>query len=309
MSLYIKHRPQSLGEVIGNEALVNSLKSLLQREEGIPHSFLFTGPSGCGKTTVGRILANELGCSPEDFKEIDSADFRGIDSVREIRKQARFSPINGPCRVWLLDEVHKMTNDAQNALLKALEDTPSHVYFILCTTDPQKLLKTIKTRCSPYEVESLDSRQLVKLIRQTAKSEGKSIPKDVRQQIAKDSLGSARQALVLLDKIIDLPEDEMLAAAEKSAEEESEVIELCRILMNPKCNWKNVSKVLKGINQEPESVRRAVLGYFSAVLLNSGKPIAAHVIECFQDHFYDSGKAGLVLSCFQAVENTDNVPF
>ena len=308
MSLYLKHRPNSLEEVSGNSSLIKSLKSLLDSKKDIPHSFLFTGPSGCGKTTLGRILAKELGCDPLDFKEVDSADFRGIDSVREIRKQMRMSPLNGDCRIYLLDECHKMTNDAQNALLKALEDTPKHVYFILCTTDPQKLLKTIKTRCTPYEVKPLNEKVIGKLLRNVARQEGVDLPKEVRVQIAHDSLGSPRQALVLLGKILHLPEDEMLKAAEKSAEEESEVIELCRMLMNKDQTWQRISKIIKGIDQEPESVRRAVLGYFSAVLLGNSKHNrrAAGIIECFLDPFYDSGKAGLVLSCWQAC---DDIPF
>ena len=307
-SLYIKYRPNSLDEVAGNKSLISSLKSLLESKTNLPHSFLFTGPSGCGKTTLGRILAKELGCSLDDFKEVDSGDFRGIDSIREIRKQMRMSPINGPCRIWLIDECHQLTKDAQNALLKALEDTPKHVYFILCTTDPQKLLKTIKTRCTPYEVKPLADKAIGRLLKNIARKEDVDLPKEVREQIARDSLGSPRQALVLLGKVIHLPEEEMLEAAEKSAEEESEVIELCRMLLNPDQSWGKISRLIKGLNQEPESIRRAILGYFSAVLLSNTKKNkrAADVMECFLDHFYDSGKAGLVLSCWQAC---DDVPF
>lgn len=303
MSLYLKYRPDNLDDISGNQSLIKSIKSLLEKEKDIPHSFLFTGPSGCGKTTIGRILAKELGASGVDLKEVDSADFRGIDSVRDIRKQMRMSPLNSPCRVYLLDECHKMTNDAQNALLKALEDTPKHVYFILCTTDPQKLLKTIKTRCTPYEVKLLNDNIIGRLLKQTARKEGVDLPKEVKVQISRDSLGSPRQALVLLGKIIHLPEEDMLEAAEKSAEEESEVIELCRMLMDQNQTWSKISRIIKGIDQEPESVRRAVLGYFSAVLLNSGKQRAGKILECFLDPFYDSGKAGLVLSCYQCLDD------
>jgi len=106
---------------------------VLARKTDIPHALLFTGSSGCGKTTMGRIVANHLGCADIDFREIDAGGERGIDAVREIRIQARLRPIGGPVRVWLLDEAHSYLGPAQNALLKILEDTPPHVYFILCT--------------------------------------------------------------------------------------------------------------------------------------------------------------------------------
>src|SRR5690606_3369465 len=108
----------------------------------IPHAMLFTGPSGCGKTTLARILRVKLRCSDNDFQEINAADFRGIDSIRSMRQQVGAAPLGGDSRIWLIDEAHSMTADAQNAFLKLLEDTPRHVYFFLATTDPQKLKKT-----------------------------------------------------------------------------------------------------------------------------------------------------------------------
>ena len=101
-----------------------------------------------------------LGCRGGDYREIDSADFRGIDTIREIRKQIQYLPIESDCRMWLLDEVHMLTAPAQEALLKALEDTPKHVYFALCTTEPQKLIKTIKGRCTHYTVDLLNEKQI-----------------------------------------------------------------------------------------------------------------------------------------------------
>ena len=132
MSLYLKYRPNSFDEMVGNEDVVQVLKSQLKGKQ-TPHSILFHGPTGCGKTTLGRIVANELGAKGSDLREVDSADFRGIDTIRDIRKQSTYKPLESPCRVWILDEVHKLTNDAQNAMLKALEDTPamSTTYFAL----------------------------------------------------------------------------------------------------------------------------------------------------------------------------------
>jgi DNA polymerase-3 subunit gamma/tau len=201
----------------------------------------------------------------------------------------------------LRDECHKLSNDAQNALLKALEDTPKHVYLILATTNPEKLLKTIKTRCSTYATEEIGPRAMAKLLEGVAEEEGADIPEDVIKQIANDSLGSARAGLVILDQIIDMDKADMLEAAARKAEEESEVIELCRALLAG-ASWSKISGILKGIQtQEEERVRRAVLGYCNAALLGKDNPRAADIIDGFADNFFDSGKAGLTLACYEVV--------
>ena len=155
MPLHIDYRPADFDEILGNEETIKSIKSILARDEDRPHAWMFVGPSGCGKTTLARIVSAALGCPPKinkaanlDFQEINTSDMRGIDTAREILKTMNFAPVNtaSKCRVYILDECHQATKDFQNSLLKALEDTPDHVYFLLCTTDPSKLLKTIKNR-------------------------------------------------------------------------------------------------------------------------------------------------------------------
>ena len=304
MSLDLKHRPPNLEAIIGNEDLVKSLSSVLAKKDK-PHSYLLTGPSGCGKTTIGRIIKSMLECSDRDYHEINSADARGIDDVRAIQKQMMFKPSGGPVQVWVIDECHKMTNDAQNAFLKTLEEPYQHVYIVLCTTDPQKLLKTIKTRCTSFEVEELSSREISKLLKKTIKKENKEIEKEVLNQIIKDSLGCPRMALKILDKIIDLPEEEQLECAKQAAEQESQTIELCRILMKDNPSWKSIAGIIKNLlkTTSEESIRRAVLGYFNAVLLNSGNPVAYHIMSCFEQSYFYSGKAGLTISCWEAIQD------
>lgn len=299
MELYKKHRPVKLSRVVGQEETTATLENLLTQGR-VPHSLLFTGPSGCGKTTLARILRTELGCVDNDFYEINCADFRGIDMVREIRKAMTYAPAGGDCRVWLIDECHKLSNDAQNALLKMLEDTPAHVYFFLATTDPQKLLKTIKTRCMEMPVRGLEEKELIGLMGTVLRREKKEVPEEVLETIARDSIGSARMALVLLDKVIDLPEESMLEAARAKASAENEAIELCRLLIK-KASWKEVAAVLRGLKDEPESVRYAVLGYARSVLLGGGKGAARAfvVIDSFRENFYDSKAAGLAAACYE----------
>lgn len=313
-SLYLKYRPESLDEVIGNEETIQILKNQLSENatQPLPRSILFHGPTGCGKTTLGRIIAKELGARGSDLREIDSADFRGIDTIRDIRKQITYKPLEGSCRVWILDECHKMTGDAQTALLKTLEDTPSHVYFILCTTDPQKLLPTIRGRCAQYQVRPLTNKEMRKLLRRVVKEEGESLSKEIYEQIIQDSLGHPRNALQILSQVLSVDEDKRLKVAQRTAETQSKTIELCRALINME-SWKKIAGILNGLKEEePEQIRRAVLGYCQAVLLgNNPNPNAAAVMEEFIEPFYDSGFPGLVFACYSVIfgDDEDKIPF
>lgn len=306
MSLALRLRPQTLQEVEGNEATVKSLEALLSRDkEHINHSMLFCGPSGCGKTTLARIVAGELGCVGNDFHEIDSADFRGIGTIREIRQKMWLSPTEGKCVVYLLDECHQMSKDAQSALLKALEDSPPHVYFLLATTDPEELLSTIRGRCMMFQVQPLSKNQMVSFLTTTCRCERRRVPKEVIEQIATDSIGSCRNALQILDKIIDLEPDDMEEAARQIGQQENQVIELCRALFAGKA-WKDVATILRGLEKEDvEKTRRAVMGYCSSILLSEktkDAPQAFIVMDEFKDPFYNNGRAGLVHAAYASVE-------
>jgi DNA polymerase-3 subunit gamma/tau len=235
-----------------------------------------------------------------DFKELNCSDFRGIDTIRDIARLMNLAPTGGKVRIWLLDEVHQLSKDGQNAALKMLEDTPSHVYFFLCTTDPQKLLKTIQTRCCEMPVRLLTHKELGLLIKRVMKREKKELSEEVVEEIITSAQGSARTTLVLLDKILNLKEEEQIEAIQSKLAEENEAIELCRALIK-KESWKKVAGILKNLKADPEAVRHSVLGYSRAVLLNKGDHRTYHVLSCFRDNFYDSKAAGLVAACFEAV--------
>jgi DNA polymerase-3 subunit gamma/tau len=300
MSLYHKYRPRELEALIGNEGVVKAVAADLAKNDP-PHAFLFHGPTGCGKTTLGRIVANMLGSSGGDFREVDSADFRGIDTIRELRKQSAFKPLEGTCKVWLIDECHKLTNDAQNALLKALEDAPSHVYYILATTDPQKLLPTIRGRCSQYQVRQLTETEMMKLLRSVVKAEGEKLEKVVYEQIIQDSQGHPRNALQILDQVLGVEAELRLEVAAKSAETQSQAIELCRALMG-NSGWKKVASILSGLqDQDPEGIRRLVLGYCNSVLLKGDNMKAGLIMENFIEPFYNSGWPGLTFACYSII--------
>ena len=304
MSLYHKYRPTTLEDIRGNSDMVESLQAMLADKETCSHAILIHGPTGCGKTTIGRIIATELNCGGNDFREINSADFRGIDTIREVRKSMQFKPLQGDCLVWLIDEAHKLTKDAQNALLKMLEDSPKHVYFILCTTETQGLIATIKSRCAQFQVRPLNERQMFGLLRSVVKAEEETCAKEIYEQIYQDSFGYPRNALQILDRVLKADPENRLKIAKQAEVTQSQSIELCRALINEGTGWKQVREILNGLKEEePEGIRRHVLGYAQSVLLKSDNERVGLVLEEFVEPFWNAGFPGLVLACFTVIKN------
>jgi len=302
--LYKKYRPRKLSEMVGQENALSQLVTAGKR--GVfPHAVLISGPSGCGKTTLARVFRKKLRCSDIDFREINTADFRGIDTARAIRRQMNMAPMGGKSRVWLIDECAKLTDDAQNGLLKTLEDTPSHVYFFLCTTDPGKLINTIINRCTHIQVRSLTDDELTGLIRNVVEREGKSaLSGDVVEKLVRVAEGSPRKALVMLQSVLGESDEQRQVAIILESHPEKEAIEIARLLMNPKANWATMSRLLKAVpdlEKKAEGVRRLVLAFMSTAALGGNAKRACQVIECFAEPYYNTGKAGLVSSCYDAV--------
>lgn len=304
MSLYKKYRPQTFEEIVGNQTVVEGIQQLLKTKSKIPHAFLLSGPTGCGKTTIARLLAKELNCNGSDFREINFANNRGIDTARDIIRQAQFKPLEGDCIIFLIDECHKMTNDAQNAFLKITEDTPEKVFFIFATTEPEKLIGALKGRCSIFNVSTLHNSEMFRLLKRIAIKEGHKIEKEILKQIAEDSMGHPRNAINVLEQVINVDPEQRMEVAQRRAEELSQSFELCKAIVYKK-SWKEVSFILDSLkkqNQDPEAIRRQILGYASGVLLK-GKADAhcGAVLECFKDPYYNTGFPGLVLSCLSAI--------
>jgi len=305
--LYRKHRPASFKQVIGQDEVIRQLADW-GRRQAIPHFLLLTGPSGVGKTTVARILRSKLGCGDADYTEVNAADARGIDMVRSIRSNLMLAPISGKCRFWTIDECHRLTGEAQDSFLKMLEDTPGHVWFVLSTTNPQKLLKTIVTRASELKFRLLSSKDVEQVVSMVLEAEGsKLLSRDVMDRLVDVAEGSARKALVLLHAIIGLSEEDEQLDAIAKGDYKSQAIELARLLIKPGASWSEVAKVLKSVDEEYESLRRMVLGYCRSVLLGGGKMSrrAAAVIDRFQDALYESGAAGLALACYDIIHPGD----
>jgi len=207
LSLYRKYRSQSLDEVIGQDHIVQTLKNALAHDK-VAHAYLFTGPRGTGKTSVARILAQGLELDPLDVIEIDAASHRGIDEVRALREQVQFQPAAGDKKIYILDEVHMLTKEAFNALLKTLEEPPAFVYFVLCTTEPHKLPVTIISRTQRFDFLPGTTGSIEVLLRRVLSAEKREFPDEVIQLIARRAHGGYRDALSLLEHVLELPESD-----------------------------------------------------------------------------------------------------
>lgn len=208
LALYRKYRPQSFIDVVGQEQLVFLLTSSIKQNK-ISHAYLFCGSRGTGKTTVARIFAKDIGCNPEDIIEIDAASNRGIDEIRELREAVRTSPFSSPYKVYIVDEAHMLTKEAANALLKTLEEPPSHVVFILATTDPDKLPQTIVSRCQKIIFKQPDIKTLADRLVYVAKQEGKNLTEESGELLARHGKGSYRDALGILEQVLAISKKEV----------------------------------------------------------------------------------------------------
>lgn len=302
---YRKHRPRKFSEVTGQKEALQSLSGMGKANQ-IPHFLFFTGPSGCGKTTVCRILREKLKCSERDFAEVNMAKETGIDRIRSIERQMMLSPMEGSCRIWMLDECHALSKQAQSCLLKMLEDTPSHVYFFLATTHPEKMLATIRTRATEIKFNLIEKQDMLKLLQRVIDLESLSISQDVMKKIVDYAEGSGRKALVILQQVGACDGEEAQLAAVSKADSRSEAIDLARALIDRKGSWAKIAVLLKKFDDDAESARRLIIGYSASILLKGGPraPRAFCVIDSFRENFYDSGKAGLVAAAYE-VFNTE----
>ncbi|PID83111.1 DNA polymerase III, subunit gamma and tau [Candidatus Campbellbacteria bacterium] len=200
-TLYRKYRPKSFDNVYGQKEVVDVLKNSI-KNNAISHAYLFSGTRGCGKTSIARIFANELGISKDDVYEIDGASNRKIEDIREIRNNVSVLPISSEYKMYIIDEAHMLTKEASNALLKTLEEPPEHVIFVLATTEKEKFLDTIISRCQVFDFNRADLESITNLISDIAKKEKVKLDENSLKYIAKQAHGSFRDAVSLFQKII-----------------------------------------------------------------------------------------------------------
>jgi DNA polymerase-3 subunit gamma/tau len=220
-ALYRKYRPQDFDEVVGQEAVVRTLRNAIERDQ-VRQAYLFAGPRGTGKTSLARILAKSLNCeqgptvSPDktcnscrtiaagtslDVIEMDAASQRGIDDIREIREHVILQPVEGRFKVYILDEAHQLTDAAWNALLKLIEEPPPHLVFVFCTTELSKVLPTVRSRCQTFLFARPRLAELTKLLRRVADGEQIDVPDAALSLVARSARGSFRDAVSTLDQL------------------------------------------------------------------------------------------------------------
>jgi DNA polymerase-3 subunit gamma/tau len=219
-----KYRPQKFSDVIGQDHVTRTLKNAIEQER-IAHGYIFSGHRGIGKTTIARILAMALNCRSKDHPvpepcgvcdscveiragnsvdviEIDAATNRGIDEIRELREAARYRPARDRYKIWILDEAHQITDAAFNALLKTLEEPPSHVVFMMATTQPEDIPQTIRSRCQHFSFHAVSFDDIVGQLRDIAKQEGIKADEVALSMLAEAGDGSMRDALSIMDQAI-----------------------------------------------------------------------------------------------------------
>lgn len=221
-ALYRKYRPSNFNEIAGQGVIVKTLKNAIKNNR-LSHAYLFSGPRGTGKTSIAKIVAKTINCenlddfipcnecksclefnnkNDVDIIEIDAASNNGVDEIREIRNKVDLVPSFSKYKVYIIDEVHMLTQGAFNALLKTLEEPPGHVIFILATTEPHKIPNTILSRCQRFDFKRISNEDIVNRLRVIASTEGVNVSDDVLFEIARLSDGGLRDSISLLDQTI-----------------------------------------------------------------------------------------------------------
>ena len=200
-ALYRKYRPETFKDVVAQGHVVAAITGAIEKEK-IAHAYLFSGSRGIGKTSIARIFAKEIGTTENDLYEIDAASNRGIDDIRAIREAVNTLPFESKYKVYIVDEVHMLTKEAFNALLKTLEEPPAHIVFILATTEIEKLPDTIVSRCQTFDFKRPTADILSGVVKSVAKKEGYAIDEKVAELIAQTGKGAFRDTLGILQKVI-----------------------------------------------------------------------------------------------------------
>jgi len=201
LALYRKYRPQNFDEVFGQESVVSQLQTIVSSSR-VPHALLLVGSRGIGKTTLARIFGKSLGIDAHDIYEIDAASYRKVENMRELINDVLTLPVSSPYKMYILDEVHMLTSESFNTLLKTLEEPPAHVIFVLATTELHKVLSTVVSRCQVFHLKKPTVSVIADQVVFVANKEGITVPQELALVIAERANGSFRDALVLLDQVI-----------------------------------------------------------------------------------------------------------
>lgn len=301
-TLYNVYRPRRFDEVIGQTAVVKALRVVLN-DDGA-HTFIFAGPSGVGKTTLARISARYLNCEPSDIYEIAAAVRTGVDDMRELQQAAMFRPMGGgEAKAIILDEVHRLSKPAWESLLKVMEEPPPHLYWFLCTTELDKVPKTIQTRAAVFKLKLVSDHDLREILDDIVAREAITLSADVDGLLIHHAGGSPRQLLSGLALVRTAVDKREAAVVLQTAVESEPVRELCRFLIDGKGSWAKAMGIIAKLREEhePEEVRILVSRYVAAVLISANSDRQAafllSVLDAFHKPYFSAeGQAPLLLS-------------
>jgi len=301
-TLITKYRPDTFDLILGQDTVVKSFRSALQKGTG--RVFLFHGPPGTGKTSMARLGAAQAGSRPKDIREIDGAKNTSIDDMRAVIEGLDYKPFGNEIISNIIDEAQCISSLGLKSLLKSLEDVQPWVYWFLCTTELGKIPEAIKTRCLRYELKPVSHTMLFDLVHDVAKMEKLPIAKHqgLMELCAKEAGGSPRQALANLGACAEATTREEVVELLKTASDSPQAIDLARALLQGS-TWGQIQTLLSGMkDQNPESIRQVVRAYCTTITLSSSKEAqvgkAMEVLSRFSQPFYSSdGISPVVLAC------------